>query len=353
MTHLCECQTILPTATADVEALAVHVRSPRVARQFQLLMQAHGLAHAQTLTFPLADLPSLELLMGEFPESDGQELRAVPVTADGPQMWEQQSLAVWTRRLTTSWFAQASQNLVFQGQPIVRSSDGSILGYEALVRARGPEGTPLIGAGALLEAASAHGQTRTFDALARITAIEQLYPQLAPEHLLFINFAPGVVYNPDICLQTTFRACQDVGADLSRLVFEVTEGEAFPDLRLFRSILDRYRAEGARVALDDLGSGHTSLSYLTELRPDIVKLDRSLIQGLHTSGPTARLVQSLVTYAHDLGIEVVAEGIEQREELEAVQAAGVDFVQGYYLARPAAPLPTLTPDALSQWILAI
>ncbi len=190
---------------------------------------------------------------------------------------------------------------------------------------------------------------RAFDALARTTAIRQLYGKLSASQALFINFAPGVIYNPDICLQTTFQACREVGADFSRLVFEITEGEDFPDMRLLKSILERYRQEGARVALDDLGSGRTSLSYLAELSPDIVKLDRALIQGLHRSKPAFRLVRSLIAYAHDLGIQVVAEGIEAVDELIAVREAGVDLAQGYYLGRPAETLSGLAPVAAAWW----
>ena len=190
---------------------------------------------------------------------------------------------------------------------------------------------------------------RAFDALARITAIRQLYPRLAAGELLFVNFAPGVIYNPNVCLQTTFKACREVGADFSRLVFEVTEGETYPDLPLLRSILERYRHEGACIALDDLGSGHTSLSYMEQLRPDIVKLDRTLIKGLHESPAALRLVTALTRYAHDLDIRVVAEGLEQPGELEALKETGVDFVQGYFLGRPSAVLGGVSLDARSCW----
>ncbi|WP_456833088.1 EAL domain-containing protein [Deinococcus sp. UYEF24] len=285
--------------------------------------------------------------MSGLSEADHLALRAVPCTAEGPNIWDVQPLHIWAERLNSAWFEPATQNLVFYGQPIVEVQTGRITGYEALVRAR--LGQEIIGAGPLLKAAAAHDQMRAFDALARTTAIRQLYGKLAPSQSLFINFAPGVIYNPDICLQTTFQACREVGADFSRLVFEITEGEDFPDLQLLKSILERYRQEGARVALDDLGSGHTSLSYLTELNPDIVKLDRALIRGLNTSNPTFRLVRSLVEYAHDLGIQVVAEGIEEPEELAAVREAGVDLVQGYYLGRPAEVLVGISPEAAAWW----
>ncbi|MPY66381.1 EAL domain-containing protein [Deinococcus sp. SDU3-2] len=253
----------------------------------------------------------------------------------------------WVQRLSSDWFFGASGRLCFHLQPIVNLTGGEVYGYEALVRAEGEEG--LIGAGALLQAAEAHGQSRAFDAQARRGAIRQTYPQLAPGQVLFINFAPGVVYNPDVCLQTTFQTCREVGADFSRLLFEVTESEAFPDLGLLRRILSRYRAEGAQVALDDLGAGHTSLTYLAELRPDVVKLDRALISGLHAHDRRTPLVLALIEYAHDLGIRVVAEGIETATELQMVRELGADYAQGHFLGRPAPAPAGVTPDAARLW----
>jgi EAL domain-containing protein (putative c-di-GMP-specific phosphodiesterase class I) len=293
------------------------------------------------------DFHLLLALVEGLNEADRLAFQAVPCTAEGPRIWDVRPLHIWAERLGSDWFEPATQNLVFYGQPIVEVQTGHVVAYEALVRAR--LGEELIGAGPLLKAAAAHDQMRAFDALARTTAIRQLYGKLSPSQSLFINFAPGVVYNPDICLQTTFQACREVGADFSRLVFEVTEGEDFPDMRLLKSILERYRQEGARVALDDLGSGRTSLSYLAELKPDIVKLDRTLIQGLHPSKPAFRLVRSLVEYAHDLGIQVVAECVEQLEELIAVRETGVDLVQGYYLGGPAEVLNGISPVAAAWW----
>ena len=348
--HACDCHSVEPSPLGPILHLAVRPAAIHVSRQFVLLLHAHDVtfeAQGQVMTFGVQHLEQLQTVLKAMTEMDRQGLPAVPVTAEGPQVYDLQPLQVWVDRLSTNWFPEASRHLVFHAQPIVRVCTGEVYGYEALVRAR-VDGRHW-DAGELLAAAAAHRQSRGFDALARTTAIRQLYPRLAPDQRLFINFAPGVVYNPDICLQTTFEACREVGADFSRLVFEITEGEAFPDLPLLRSILERYRQEGAQVALDDVGSGQTSLAYLDELRPDIVKLDRSLVQDLTRSGPRMRLLSALTNYAHDLGSLVVAEGIEQAEELAAVQAADVDLAQGFFLGRPAESLQGIPEQAASWW----
>lgn len=348
--HHCECHALQPPQQHAVLKLAISPDAAHIARQFNLLLQVHALPFQQQANAIIIDVDHLEGLYGlltGMSEADAQGLRALPVTSQGLQPFELKPLRLWVEQLRTDWFPEVSSHLVFHAQPIAQTSDGQVFGYEALVRAQ--IGGKLYGAGELLGAASAHGQARAFDALARTTAIRQLYPALRPGQHLFINFAPGVIYNPDVCLQATFQACRDVEADFSRLVFEVTEGETFPDLTLLRSILERYRQEGAQVALDDLGSGHTSLSHLTELRPDIVKLDRALIQGLQHAAPRRRLVAALTNYAHDLGTRVVAEGIEEAEELEILLEIGVDLVQGYYLGRPAAPPRGLDASVLQHW----
>ena len=179
-------------------------------------------------------------------------------------------------------------------QPVFDLGSGAVFGHEALVRAR--LGERLIGAGELLSAAPAHGGLHLFDSRARQVAIRQgaaltTDPEQGGGHLL-INFMPGVVYDPEVCLSTTFAACRESGVDPARLIFEVVETESVPDLPVLRTVLDRYRREGMKVALDDLGAGHSSLVYLEALRPDIVKLDKSLLLGLTLDDPRVKLVDA-------------------------------------------------------------
>ena len=96
-----------------------------------------------------------------------------------------------------------------------------------------------------------------------------------------------------------------------------------------------------------MGSGHTSLLYLSALQPDYVKLDRGLLSGLSPDDPRVPLLGAMIRYAHDLGIRVIAEGVESRAELEIVHNLGADFAQGYFLARPAPRPAGLTPAARS------
>ncbi|WP_245593213.1 EAL domain-containing protein [Deinococcus frigens] len=344
----CDCQAIQPVVAPGLDGLALYTASSHLQRKLWLTLEAHHLAfQTQGSAFILLpeNFAALGAVLDSFSTTERHEVLATPWHGGHPDPWHTAPLDQWLHRLTTPWFAEACQHIYFEVQPIVHLDRLEVYGHEALVRAHWAGQT--LGAGPLLQAAATHGQARAFDAHARRNAITQVYPILPPGQRLFINFSPSVVYNPDICLQTTFEACRQVGADFSRLVFEVTESEAFPDLTLLRRILERYRAEGAQVALDDLGAGHTSLAYLAELQPDLVKLDRALIHGLHAADPRLALVQALITYAHDLDIRVVAEGIETAGELALVTALGSDYAQGYYLGRPATqPVEQLSSGAL-------
>jgi EAL domain-containing protein (putative c-di-GMP-specific phosphodiesterase class I) len=223
--------------------------------------------------------------------------------------------------------------LVPHFQPIVRLVDGAVHGQEALMRAQ-VRGRLVLGA-ELVAAAVAHDRLMAFDVRARTAALELGFPQLPPGQMLHVNFTPAAIYDPGICLRTTWAAARRVGADLQRVCFEVVEAEAFPDLDLLRAVLARCRERGARVALDDLGAGDSSLACLDALRPDVIKLDRGLVGGIDADRARRRMVEALVDHAHELGAEVVAEGIETPAELAAVRALGADLGQGHQLARPA------------------
>jgi EAL domain-containing protein (putative c-di-GMP-specific phosphodiesterase class I) len=117
-------------------------------------------------------------------------------------------------------------------------------------------------------------------------------------------------------------------------------------------MMREYRAAGAKFALDDLGSGHSSLLRLASIKPDFVKLDQGLVRGAHSDQGQAVFMKAISEAAHQLRIPVVAEGVETAEDLKHCIAIGADFVQGYYLARPTETAPMVSEEAmrlLEQW----
>ncbi len=269
------------------------------------------------------------------------ERTAVSATIGGITVPAEQALA----RATTPWLPgllERDDALFPHFQPIVDLDTGLVHGYESLIRAR--LGDRVLSGGEIVGAARAHQAMFALDQRGRTAALSHGLPQLPDDATLFVNFTPSAIYDPDICLRTTWAIARRLGFPLSRVCFEVVETETFPDIEFLRRILDRYRAEGAQVALDDLGAGHSSLSYLRLLRPDVVKLDRELVSGIDADPSRQRLLSALLDYAHELGIRVVAEGIETRDELAAVRELGADLGQGWFLGRPAATPQPVDPE---------
>jgi EAL domain-containing protein (putative c-di-GMP-specific phosphodiesterase class I) len=151
--------------------------------------------------------------------------------------------------------------------------------------------------------------------------------------MLFVNFVPTTIYRPEVCLRTTAQAAVEAGVRLDQLVFEVTEGEHVADIEHLDDVFAYYRRNGSMVALDDLGAGYSSLNMLVRLQPDVVKLDKDIVQAL--PGPLSKaVVAAVVNMTHSYGGRVVAECIETAEQADAARDLGVDLGQGWFFGRP-------------------
>ncbi len=150
---------------------------------------------------------------------------------------------------------------------------------------------------------------------------------------LSVNFSLRQVSTPDFA-EMVLTALDDSGLPRSALTLEVTERVLVETDAQIMDGLARLRHLGVRLAIDDFGTGYASLAYLRELPVDIIKIDPSFVAGLGTDGTLAMLTRTVVQVGHDLGIEIVAEGIERPEQLELLRAMGCGLGQGYLVARP-------------------
>ncbi len=225
-------------------------------------------------------------------------------------------------------------------QPIVDLDRGATYAYEALVR-------PPQGGSAFDVLRQITDETRyAFDQACRTQAIG-LAAQLGMDTMLSINFLPNAVYNPAACLRRTFEAARSAGFPVERLIFEVTEGEPTRDPAHLRAIFAEYKRHGMTTAIDDFGAGYSGLNLLADFQPDIVKLDMALTRNVHADRVRRSIVRSVVSLCDDLGIAVVAEGIESVDELTALRDLGVRRFQGYLFARPGLEqLPAVDPALL-------
>jgi EAL domain-containing protein (putative c-di-GMP-specific phosphodiesterase class I) len=122
--------------------------------------------------------------------------------------------------------------------------------------------------------------------------------------------------------------------DYAGIKIEVTESLAMSNPEIAREILQRFADLGVPLCIDDFGTGYSSLSYLGRFPFNVLKLDKSFITGITSSAEQARLVKGVINLSHDLGLEVVAEGIELEEERHLLAAMGCDYGQGYLFAKP-------------------
>lgn len=223
-------------------------------------------------------------------------------------------------------------------QPIVDIESGQPVAFEAL--ARGPEDSDLERPDRLFAAARAAGRVQQLEWACRTAAVRgALDAGLAPPHSLFINVEPDMLTDrvPDACLA-------DVTAGLRELdiVIELTERALAADPSAVLRRVERLRALGCRIALDDVGVHPDSLALMPFIEPDVIKLDLSLIQGRATAD-TGRVINAVVAEAERSGALIVAEGIETESHLQVARAMGAHLGQGYYFGRPG-PLPAPPSD---------
>ncbi|MCS7463039.1 GGDEF domain-containing protein [Paenibacillus doosanensis] len=216
-------------------------------------------------------------------------------------------------------------------QPIVSLRDGGILGYEALTR--GPAGSPLHSPDRLFSSAARAGLLYPLDRLAREKAIRGAFFAEGRE-LLFLNISAAVLNDPQFVPGRTLELLEAKGMDPGRIVFELTERSSIEDFSAAKRILEHYRNQGYRIAIDDAGAGYSSLQAIAELQPDFIKVDRSLVQGVQHHKTKEAILETFVSFARKLGIEMIAEGIEQQEELLYLTRMGVHYGQGYLLGAP-------------------
>lgn len=213
-------------------------------------------------------------------------------------------------------------------QPIIDISSRRIYAYEALVR--GLDNEP---AGKVFEHVNDSNRYR-FDQSCRVKAVK-LAAQLGMDTYLSINFMPNAVYRPELCIRTTLAAAEAYNFPVERIIFEFTEGEKVDDHAHVREIVDYYQKCGFKTAIDDFGAGYAGLNFLAEMRTDIIKLDMALIRDIDQDRVRQSIVKGILQVCNDLGITVIAEGIESPEEMATLQDFGVDLFQGYHFARPA------------------
>ncbi|MFD0958347.1 EAL domain-containing protein [Paenibacillus chungangensis] len=216
-------------------------------------------------------------------------------------------------------------------QPIVSLSGGLIFGYEALTRLK--DSKWFDGPLPLFQFADTEGQLYALERIARERAISGCFG-LAHKQKLFINVNAHIMESPEFLPGQTKSLLEEQQLDPKHVVFEITERSAITDFNAFKRAMDHYRNQGYQIAIDDVGAGYSSLQSIVELRPDYLKVDRSIIHNVNADEMKRHVLYTLQDIASKMGVSIIAEGIEQEAELELLREVGVAYAQGYLLGRP-------------------
>lgn len=232
---------------------------------------------------------------------------------------------IWAKAIEDAHADPLQPRLVFQ--PIVDLGRGIVAGYESLSRF---DGSVAASPDLWFSEAARRGYAIEFESRALRSAIDS-------RASLPADTFPTINVSPDALLSDEVIAMLRAAGDLSGVVFEITEHTAIPDYRRLLFTVEALRDAGGRFAVDDAGAGYASLRHILELRPDFVKIDRSLVSAIDRDPAMIAVVQMLGDFTSRLDSWLIAEGIERVEEMDVLTSLGVPLGQGYLLGRPDAP----------------
>lgn len=229
-------------------------------------------------------------------------------------------------------FERALERLFVAYQPIVHAKTRTVFGHEALLRSGEPS---LPNPGAVLDAAERVDQLHTLGRTIRERAAGPVARD-PDAGLLFVNLHVRDLLDPDL---SSHESALSKIAD--RVILEITERAALDEVGDVRPRIARLREMGFRIAIDDLGAGWAGLTSFAQLEPEVVKLDMTLVRDVDTNATKQKVVHSMTSLCRDMGMLVVAEGVETVAERDMLIELGCELLQGYLFAKPAGPFPAV------------
>ncbi|WP_303851372.1 EAL domain-containing protein [Seleniivibrio woodruffii] len=299
----------------------------------------HG-AYIHFVTDCFSDVISRCAASGELTELEKQNISILPLGVDEildfGKASAAKSLDSWNTLILSKDLIWILENGSFtvHFQPIIDASTMTIYGYECLSRGVLPD-TSMMSPAKMFDAAKKTGMLFNLDRQCRETAIKTSAVKNINKNI-FINFLPTSIYNPEFCLKDTVKWAHQLEFDPSTIVFEVVETEKVDSAAHLQNILRFYKEKGFRTAMDDVGSGYSSLNMFASLSPDIIKIDMELVRDVHKNIMKQSVSRALVSMAKEAGCKVLAEGIENVDEFEWFKVLGIDYAQGYYFGKPSA-----------------
>jgi EAL domain-containing protein (putative c-di-GMP-specific phosphodiesterase class I) len=343
-----DCLVCSIRSTGGHDSMYLYAPTEILSRRLHAILSASAFAFStRTRTFAVdgaADRDAvLTVLRRELSQPEADDVR---VTFDLANLMGAKSLTEIAHRADTAWFETAlvEDRFTHWFQPIVDARRRTLFGHECLVRLpTGDPASPVLGGDAIIGAALSRGDLHVFDSYSRRTAIRNA----ARRHTagrVFINFMPSSIYDPAFCMASTLAAMAGTHLTPTDIVFEVVESERVSEPRHLRKIADFYRDKGFSIALDDVGTGSNSLPMIADIRPDFIKLDKSIVA--HCDSRIGRTtIAKLAEIGADTGIAVIAEGVETVRMRDALLACGISLMQGYAFAKPGPTMFDAFPDS--------
>jgi diguanylate cyclase (GGDEF)-like protein len=275
--------------------------------------------------------------------------RVVAYESDAPMFVERTRELSLIERFSGDLFLAG---LFLEMQPIMSlKTPYGALDFEVLLRMRGPDGTR-IPPTKVIAAAEANGTISVLDKWVMETTLDWIdrnRSKLSHTRFVSVNVSGASLNDERFVAEMgeLFRRYQHL---VPLLCIEITEGVALHDLNNTRRLVDNVRRLGAKVALDDFGAGYTSFPYLRDLPADALKIDGGFVRHIHDLSANAAIVEAIIGLARNLGMQSVAEWVEDAQTLEVLQTMRVDYVQGFAIARPQPPDVILAASSAADFI---
>ena len=340
---------VLLSDVADDDATARVVRRLResVSRPFQIKENSLNVASS----FGVALYPQDATTFDELLEYATLAMKRAQSAGTGHEFYQKEITELTQERLSLEddlrWAWERKQ-FVLHYQPVVAVANGRVIGAEALTRGH------IIGVEALarwphmergeispaqfIPVAERTGRIVALDRWAIATATRQAaaWAQEGWQGWVSVNVSARSLHDAD--LPSYIARCMDTNQlAAGHLILEITESAAMRDTEITARILSELKQAGALIALDDFGVGHSSLAYLKHFPVDILKLDHGFVHDIGREAKHEHLIETMITLAHKIGAQVIAEGVEQENQLGWLRDAGCDYVQGYLVGRPKPP----------------
>jgi len=236
-----------------------------------------------------------------------------------------QNIPAFAPAVTQELFSKGIYSFAYQ--PIINAKTRQIFSYEALLRGRNNESVLQV------QNSMTSSEFCELDAQSRIGAIT-LAANLGLSTHLNLNITPSIVISSPTTIPSILRAAEQYKILPEQIILEVLESEIIEDFRVFADALQAYRGSGLLFAIDDFGAGYAGLNLLADFQPHMIKLDIHLVRGVHHKGPRQAIIRGLLRTCFELGIDVLAEGVETEGEYRWLRAEGIDLFQGYLFAKP-------------------